>query len=305
MYELQGSLAMLSVDPSKGGRNPHGGKAFFVNETSGDNDHEGSDPQFPLKDLVTAYGKCADGKGDYIFSQYFSTLSAPPLLIAKRRLHIIGLGSGNFDSSNDLNGGNAAAALRLVAGGRDLELAGFNIGGDGTGYGIEVEAGETAYRCHIHHCTIGNNFGVTDGIHAAEMSNMSIDHCLFGGAATGHHMDVSGSVMLIIAHNIFHNIAAGKKAIYLSLGAVMDFILGNCFMSRVSLALANGWAIDLPAGGYGSMIIGNRAADCGDDTGNEPYVDRSGTGVGDLANGWSDNWGSEQSANGQIPPLHV
>jgi hypothetical protein len=286
MYELQGTPAMMSVDPSRGGRNPQGGKVFFVHESNGNDSHEGTDPQFPLATLAEAYAKCTAGMGDYIFVEYFSTLSAPPLAIAKRAIHLISLSSGNFDSRNDLNGGDQPA-IRLTADGRDLELAGFNLGGDGTSYGLEVEAAQTGYRFHIHHCTFGNNFGVTDGIHAAEISNAAIDHCLFGSAVTGYGMNISGSVMMILAHNIFHSCDSG--CIYLSLGAVQDFIFDNMFAGPINGA--DGWAIDLPVGGTGSLIMGNKASECGDDTqgAGNPYRDRSANSLAAKLNAWAGN----------------
>jgi len=295
---------VLSLLHGQGLGGPLGaGKVFFVDGTNGDDSASGQDPNKPLLTEAQAFLNCVSARNDYIVTLRHSTIPVPPLVLpTKSHIHLISITSGNFDTSNDLNGG-VAVALRIPSGVLDFELAGFNIGGDGTNYAIEVEAGQTCYRNHIHHCTIGNNFGATDGIHANEISNSKIDHCLFGTAISANQIAINSSVMLEISDNLFFNIAA--KAIYLTVGAVQNLILRNYFMSKVALTLGDGWAIDLPAGGLGSMIIANRAADCGDDTGNEPYVDRSGTNVGDLTNGWSENWGSEQSANGQIPPLHV
>lgn len=283
MKDFLGSPGMLSVDPSKGGQNPHGGKALFVHETDGDNGYEGTDPQFPLKDLVTAVGKCGDAKGDYIFVQYFSTLSGtPPLILAKRCIHLIALGSGNFDSRNDMNGG-AAPALRLTAADRDLELAGFNIGGAGADYGVEVENGQVGYRVHIHHCTIGNNFGVSDGINAWSLSNSLIDHCMFGESVTGYGIRVGDGAELWIAHNIFLNCDTG--CIYLLGGPARIF--GNMFASPIGGAV--GWAIDID--GARSLIHHNSASECGDKsvTVDSPYRDRSAGTVATKLNSWAGN----------------
>lgn len=300
MYGLQGSPALMSVDPSRG-RNPEGGRTFYVREGSvaghiaSSDDNEGTDPQFPLASIQAALNKCVASIGDYIFVLYHSTILSAPLTIPVRTIHLIAASHGNFDSRNDLNGGNAPA-IRLTSDGRDLELAGFNIGGDGTSHGIEVEAAQVGYRVHIHHCTFGNNFGVIDGIRAAELSNMSIDNCLFGSAVSGYAMNVGSSVMLMLLHNMFHNCDLG--CIYLTTGALQNFINDNTFQSIIGGGA--GWAIDLPAGGQQSTIMGNRASETGDNaTGNNPYRDRSSGALATKANAWAANYKGEAETTPQ------
>lgn len=291
MYELQGNPALMSIDPSRG-RNPQGGRSFYVREGSAtghivsSDDNEGTDPQYPLNSIQAALDKCVDSIGDYVFVLYHSTILSAPITIPKRTIHLIAVSSGNFDSRNDLNGASESA-IKITSVGRDFELAGFNIGGAGADYGIEVAAGETMYRCHIHHCTFGNNLGVTDGIHAAEMSNMAVDHCLFGSAVTGYAINCSSSVMLMLLHNLFHDCSSG--CIYLSLGAVQNFIMDNTFGGPINGA--DGWAIDLPVSSSKCLVMGNRASECGDATqgAGNPYRDRSANSLAAKLNMWADN----------------
>lgn len=293
MYELAGTPPMMSFDPSKG-INPQGGKSYFVREGSGGNvissdDNEGTDPQYPLATVQAALNKCVASMGDYVFVLYFSTIDSPPITIPVRTIHLIAVSSGNFDSRNDLNGGGTVA-LRLTSDGRDFELAGFNVGAGGTGagdYGLEVEAGETGYRFHIHHCTFGNNFDCLDGIHMAEFSNASIDHCMFGSQCSQHGIYIGGGVKAILAHNIFHKIP--EKCIYYVTGAMQCFIFDNMFAAPIGEA--DGWAIDLCAASVDCLVMNNSASECGDatqDTGN-PYRDRSAASLGAKKNQWAGN----------------
>lgn len=284
MYELQGSLAMMSFDPSKG-INPQGGKTFYVHETNGNDDNEGTDPQFPLSSLEEAYNKCVAAKGDYIFVEYFSTLSAPPLTIEKRTIHLIALSSGNFDSRNDLNGGTSVS-LVMTADGRDFELAGFNLGGDSPAANYALEAPAIFYRSHIHHCTFGHNFAATDGMHILELSHSVIDHCLFSNMLTGYGIYVDGVVDSMIANNIFLRIP--EKCIYVITGAVLLSIFGNMFLSLPGDDKADGWAIDLAAGCTSGLVMGNRASQKGASSFN-PYRDHTGDNLNNIHFGWSDN----------------
>lgn len=291
MYELQGTPPLISFAPARG-INIGGGKTFYVRESTGSNDNEGTDPQYPLADLETALGKCTASMNDYIFAEYFSTLSAAPLTINKRMLHIIAVSGGNFDSRNDMNGGSSVS-VNIQSLGRDLELAGWNIGNDGTTYGIEVSSGQTMYRCHIHHCTIGNNFSVTDGIYAAEISNSSIDHCMFGEAVSGDAIDMPGSVvMFVCANNLFHGVSGVN--FYASLGCQYAFIYNNMFAIADDV---NGEAITLPSGGSNNMICNNYAVNGMLNSGYQynPYRD--------LASNTSNHWGMNYRGNQVIEPV--
>jgi len=269
-----------------GGNYPlQGGKAFFVNSSTGDNGYEGTSSAYPLADLETAYGKCTAGKGDYIFVQVFSTLTDAPLTIAKNDIHLISLGTRNFDNGNDLNGDDEVA-LNLASGGYDFEIAGFNIGADGDHYALESTAG-SLYRNHIHHCTFGHNFSASDGIHVLEISHATIDHCLFSNMLTGYGIYVSSVVDSVIADNTFFCVA-DKKCIYVTGGAVLLSILENKFYSHTDEDEETGWAIDLAAACTSGIVMGNKTSQVGSSS-HTPYLDRTGTNMNNIHFGWSDN----------------
>jgi len=288
MYDLAGTPPVLSFNPSIG-IHAAGGKTFYVRESTGSNDNEGTDPQYPLADLEAAYLKCTNSKNDYIFAEYFSTLTAPPLTIGVRTIHLIALSGGNFDSRNDLNGGSGVS-INIQSAGRDFELAGFNLGNDGTANALEITAGQAMYRCHIHHCTFGSAFICNDGIEVAgSASHNTIDHCLFDNqienyAITG--VDINSN---IIAHNIFLMVTDATKGIYFTSGCTCNKIIGNLFGCRASNDEPDGWAIDLPVGSISNLIAGNMASECGDASGEDAYRDRSSAALATKTNMWMGN----------------
>ena len=289
MYELAYTPPVVSFNPRKG-ENPKGGKTFYVRESTGNNSHEGNDPEYPLADLETAYAKCTASQGDYIFVEYFSTLSAPPLTIGKRAIHIIALSHGNFDSRNDLNGGSSVS-LNIQSAGRDLELAGFNVGNDGTANGLEIDSGQAMTRCHIHHCTFGCNFPTKDGIHSnGEIVHSSIDNCLFGNQLTGDGIETGNLLSTFIQNCIFQTCT--EKGINVTVNVAGSWILGNQFYAPIASSEAAGWGITI-IGGAGAMINLNYAMQTGDSTGNNPYLDTSTGTIGNTTNGWGLNYSND------------
>lgn len=260
-----------------------GGKTFFVNSSTGSNSYEGTSPAYPLADVATALGKCTTLKHDYIFVQNFSTLTDPPLTIAKWDIHLIGLGHGGFDQGVALNPSNDIAVELGEGACIDLELAGFVLGG-----GIsQCINGSSIYRIHLHHLGFGTNYAATDGIKAMSFAHSVVDYCNFDVSLTGDGIDITDCNRNIFANNTFHNVTG--KGIYLNLGAQCNKILDNSFGNVIGKA--DGWAIDLAAGSKNNLIAGNRASECGDasqDTG-EPYYDRSNAALASQLNAWTDN----------------
>jgi len=284
MYDLFGNPTLMSFDASRG-KNPHGGKTLYVDINNGNDGHEGSDPEFPLAGLEEAYSRCTSEKGDYIFVQNFWTLLAPPLTINNRDVHIISLGSGQFDNGNDIDGG-ALAAIVLAAGCQDFELAGFNLGGNGASPAIDLT--DHVVRPHIHHCTIGNNYACTDGIHTTAPGNISsgvIDHCLFGNqiSSRGIHASITTGM---IAHNIFRQ--PGVECVAGIIQTLWVMIFGNMFFAPIDPILAPGWAVHLDANSSNCFVMGNIAAERGEAPGVNPWMDETAAG-GNKLNGWSGN----------------
>ena len=252
MFSLQGSRVLGPHDMPRG-LTPGGARVFYVNcrDGVGLDTHEGTDPQFPLKTLEAAYLKCTTNKGDWIFAQDFWEASAAPLTIDKKDIHIIALGSGNFDDGNDIEGA-AAAAIEIEDGGGDSEIAGFNLGADD----VALTIGE-AGRVHIHHCTFGCNIGCVTGraamVGGGSFTHSSIHDCLFGSLLSGTAIIVPLNTSMIL-DNIFHNPEASITPVSIFQHCI---ILRNTFKVPDS---ANGEAINQNiAGGYYNLIDKNTA----------------------------------------------
>ena len=294
MFQSQLAPTVLPFDMSRGS-NPHGGKTFYVDcfesagppaKRKGNDNWEGTDPEFPLETLEAAYAKVRDRFNDYIFAQNFWTLSpAVTLVIAKTKLHLIGVGNGNFDQSLDIDGG-AVPSLELATRADDLELAGFNLGNNGSEEALNV-TGQVS-RVHIHHCTFGWNYGAVDGIGftpGGALLYPTIEHCYFGHSLSGIGISAylnSG----LIAHNIFHK--TGAEGI--KLGSFNIGIFDNQFFQRTGHGIGTGWAVYLDANCYDCYVYHNWAAERGEASGQNPYRDLTGTGTDDLLNGWADNY---------------
>jgi len=283
-----------------GGHNPQGGKTYFVNADIGSNNNLGTDPDYPLADIEAAYLKCVNNKGDYIFAQRVWALTAPPLTIAKRRIHIIGMdhNPGGIFCGNGLIGD---AAISVVFGGgawplpaaHGTELAGFALGSpDAAQAAVEVTADVSG--CHIHHCAIGQSgSGATYGIRSIPGGSLSdgwvIDHCEFGTGLTEHHIDVIAWTGRI-ADNIFRNPAAAKECIALAIDGDIE-IFGNMFVAAIGAGPVAGWAVHLGPDVLRCFVYHNwaaRAAQAADAT--NPFRDESTAGVITSLNAWADNF---------------
>lgn len=292
MFQSQLAPTVLPFDMSRG-RNPHGGKTFYVDcfesgavKRKGNDNWEGTDPEFPLETLEAAYAKVTDRHNDYIFVQNFWALSpAVTLAIAKTKLHLIGIGNGNFDQSLDISGG-AVASLELATRADDLELAGFNLGNNGSAEAIDV-TGQVS-RVHIHHCTFGWNYPVTDGIAftpGGALLYPTIEHCYFGPNCSLHGINAYLNTGLI-AHNIFRK--PGVQCINLNGFGVGIF--GNQFVVSYGHGLGIGWAVYLDANTYENWVTHNWAMEVAQACAADPYRDLSGTGIDDLKNAWGENF---------------
>lgn len=296
MFDLYGNPALGPSFTSRG-TNPQGGKTFYVDERAGNNGHEGTDPDFPLADLVAAYAKCKTGRGDYIFVQDFWTpVPATPLVIAITDVHLISLGNGNFDNGNDIDGG-ILASIELAEGCNDPELAGFNLGNDGSAVALDV-TGQVS-RAHIHHCTFGWNYPATEGIYSTPGGALlypSIDHCYFGPNCSLQGINAYLNTGLI-AHNIFRNPGVGC----ILLNGFGVGIFGNMMFSPKADSLLVGWAVHLDANTYENWVYHNWAAVRGDSAPTNPYQDQSAAAVANSLNGWADNFQGPALSGGPDP----
>lgn len=291
MYDMYGTPTVMPFDLPRG-INPLGGRTFYV-RNGGDDDNEGTDPQFPLATVAVAYGKVTTAMNDYIFVSNYYTATTSATSLAKADFHIIGLGTGSFDSGVHLPG-TSEASLTLATNCRDLELAGFSIGNDATAVCIDT-TGQCS-RIHIHHCALGWNYGATDGIAftaGGALLYPTIDHNYFGYQTSG----VGISAYLnsgMIGHNIFH--CCGTNGIYCTSGGFNVSIFENQFYDDQDDTPGLGWAIKLDANTYDYMVMHNFASETGDNTGNVPYSDLTGSSDADMKNGWSMNYHGEAIA---------
>ena len=295
MLELLGNPTVLPFDMSRG-KNPMGGKTYYVDcfesagppvKTKGNDNWEGTDPEFPLETLEAAYAKVNPRENDYIFVQNFWALDpVTPLNIQKSKLHIIGIGSGNFDNGNDIDGG-ATASLELEEPCQDLELAGFNLGGNGAAAAIVLIG--TVFRPHIHHCTIGNNYLCTDGLQngaGGSISKGTIAHCIFGNQISAKGVNCTFWTG-VIAHNLFRQ--PGSECISIP-GSQWVYIFDNMFFKPYATALAAGWAVHLDANTSLCAVMNNVASEhAADAPAVAPWLDDTDAGAGITDNGWAGN----------------
>jgi len=272
-----------------GANNLLGGKTYFVNCRSGNDGYPGTNPREPLATLEAAEAKCTSYKNDYIFCQEFWALTTEsPIVFDKVHMHVIGLGNGCFwDNGNDIGALDSSGIAVLMSGCTNLELAGFNIGGDATADAISVAG--TTYRVHLHDCTLGNNYACLDGIGEGTEGNMGkwlVERCLFGQTLVGDGINCS-MLSSVIKDCLFTEIAV--KGIDMPAGQSWNKILGCQFFSPIASALDSGWGITLGATSFDNIVMGCHATDSGDSGGNEPYRDNSSADAATALNGWSGN----------------
>lgn len=295
MYSLYGTPTVMPFDASRG-ITPRGGKVFYVHEVNGSGDNEGTDPQFPLQYIGEAYDKITDGAGDYVFCEYMSTLQET-LTITDNDIHFIALSHGGFDTGCDLNGGSGVS-VALNSGGYDIEIAGFNIGNDGSEDSIQTDSGQVCYRNHIHHCGFGSCFSTDYGIHIVSASHCTFDNNFFGKLCTEGGIWIYDLTTSVFAHNIFHMTADATKGIYVPEAGAAHWctIIGNVFGALQSNDEPDGWAIDLASGSTNNLMAWNAASECGDGSGEDPFRDRSANSAATKNNAWSANvWGNDWS----------
>jgi len=267
-----------------------GGKTYFVNCNTGSDNYAGTNPNNPLLTLEAAEAKCVTAKHDFIFVQDFWTLTTEyPIVFDKSDMHVIGLGSGiRFDNGNDIATAESASAVQLE-GCTDLELAGFNIGGNASYDALTVVG--TTFRVHLHNCTFGNNYSCLDGIGEGAAGNMGkweVHDCLFSYNAAGDGINCS-MLSTRIHHNEFRQ-TADQRCIDMPAGQTWNTINDNQFYAKVGGDEVDGWAIYIAATCAQNMIFHNFATECGDVSGETAYKDLSSGALNTCLNGWCANY---------------
>lgn len=289
MLNFQGSSLLLPSDASRG-RNPAGGKTLYVsNLTADDNsdDHEGTDPQYPLATIEAALAKVTTRKHDYIFVQDSYDQETFPVTVATRDVHIIGLGNGHVTHNRCLLYGNGEAAITLGDACDGAEIAGFDLGAGASDSCFLLVA--ACWKVHIHHCALGNVTSGMAALHGIDtgafaMNFSLIDNCYFSrylvGAGCSGDFNCS-----FIANNWFRYY--GTYGITCGGGQTPDILSNRFFKAQ---GAAEGWAINITGGPGLGMIDDNRAMEDGAVPASNPFKDVTGTGTPAQLNAWGLNY---------------
>jgi len=292
--EVQVGSEVVAYFPGRGGEFTPLGSSFYVDERDGSDDYNGLSPQTAKETIAAAIGLCTTGQGDYVFALNAWTVPDAPLTISKTDIHLIGIGSGNFDNGNDMTcADNNTSTVLIESAGYDFELAGFNLSSSGTS-GVALELGE-GYRLHLHHLTFGCNIACTTGISGNSFTHSTISDCLFGTLVAGNSMYTFLNTS-IVRNNRF--LATAGVCISAPGGSNMLYTIIEDNKFLVDDA-ANGDAITIPAAGTANMIINNYAANGMLNSGYScnPYRD--------LAANTANHWSMNYRGNEVIEPVGV
>lgn len=295
MFELQGSVLMLPNDVSRR-RTPQGGKVFFVHDL-GNDDHEGTDPQFPLVSITEAIVKCTTAKGDYIFVQHSAGTYYPAVNLNKYSIHLIALANGSYGPTVIIAGGDDNPAITIGADSNGVEIAGFNLGSGTAQTDPAIILDDHCWYVHIHHNGFGTAIRALDGIliPAGMGFNFgSIDHNWFSRRLSGWGIKAGVATATFTSSVILHNtfrMQDGTGGVYLH-GGEPEAVCWNIFTHKKDAAA--GFAITLGGGGgffcVDCVVMGNIAGEDGAEPAN-PYIDTSaGDGDPEKLNAWADNY---------------
>lgn len=272
------------------------GKVFYVNGESygptGNDNNEGTNPQYPLATITQAVANCRQRTNDWIFIQGFYQTDTFPITLNKRNIHLIGIAPGGTFRGRALIDGDAAAAFETSESGGGVEMAGLRLGSSDAAYPC-INIGANTYFMHIHDCTFGIYMPATDGIYGASgqyhMNGWTIEDCHFGTGLTGCGIECVNNVRSDIKNCTF--MGYGDVGIKLDAGAIGE-ISGNKFF-KVN-AGAEGCAITLGASTSNGLITWNSAAEDDVACTAVPYLDNTGA-TGATANAWGINYSGKDA----------
>jgi len=248
----------------------------------------GFKPEAPLLTIEAALDLCRNGKHDYILVHDIYNQETFPVTVDKTTVHIIAMGVSFLARLSmpwcTLSAG-PNAVFELTAASHYCEIAGFQMGADGSNPCILVSGG--VQGAWIHHNALGTQIATRDGIlvDGGDLANGLVEWNLFGKALTRDGMRGGSLSELIIQDNIFSRYGG----IGLNIGGEPYAVLRNKFYRGWgAIGAAAGWAITMV--GANCMFEDNHAPESGTDPQNNPYKDTS-TGVsGTTKNAWGVNW---------------
>ena len=285
----------------------HTGNVFYVNTASkgGNDGNAGTNYNYPKLTIKSALDACTNLNDDYIFIMDYWQASGEdwPIVINKKKVHIIGLAHSNLPFPA-IHPDSDKPAFTIHENGSYCEIAYLTIGGGDSYAGISLgpvgTPGTKPEGVYIHHCTFGHIwFGTPlSGIDSPEYGAVScrIERCTFlgdeatmGGAISGNAIDFTTTSAfhedLEIIDNVFKGVTIGIN-LFKGKGAV---IVGNRFAVDDTSV---GEAISLEAGCVGCMVDDNHAMAGGDATmANIAYTD-----VAKADNEWGQNYMGVASA---------
>lgn len=280
------------------------GNTYYVDQNTGSNTYQGTDPQYPKKSIQAGMDCVTDNHDDYVFvlssKDEDDTLGVVPtddLL----RWHLIGINvpPNQFGTVIRLD----ASVLTLDAitlhgtAGSYSEITGFSLGGGATNCG-GIGFGQTM-GLWVHHNTFGSRFNGDTPAHGINFEpsvtagtnceGTVIEDNMFLGNAnnckglitdTGIYLTGTPSWNMIIRRNIFMGLPGYGMNVSLYGGMILD----NIFMLDDDTA---GAAIFLQDTTLGTFVNGNSANDGDTDAMSaNPYVDDAASNV----NTWGLNY---------------
>lgn len=273
-----------------GGRN-NVGKIIHVNgdaDIGRDVTGMGFKPEAPLLTMESALDLCRNGKHDHILVHDCYSAETFPVTVDKTTVHIIALGVG-FHARLSMPwcvlSAGANAVFELTAASHYCEIAGFQMGADGSNPCILVSGG--VQGVWIHHNSLATQIATQDGISVVggDLANGLVEWNLFGKALTRDGMRGGSFSELIIQDNIFSRYGG----IGLNIGGEPYLVLRNKFYRGwAAIGAAAGWAITMT--GANCHFDDNHASESGTDPQNNPFKDTS-TGIpGTTKNAWGANY---------------
>lgn len=271
---------------------PGMGNVFYVNGGSDGPTTNGGDASRsqPKQTIQAALALCVSGNDDYVMILNYGSngraVESWPVTVTKDQVHIIGLRATRGSKWSVPTSGDTDTNAFTVTGQR-CEFANLEIGGDGTGSGIQI--GNGVWGTTIHDCWFGYADGVgTHGVFVASGADapyLTVYDNRFGQALTGDGIRIAGNATRgFIGYrghgNIFRDIAG--IAINVSGSAVGLEIIDNDFHMKADTV---GDAITLSSGTSGIYIAGNQAAFTEAAKTTKYYVDATTNG-----NDWGDNY---------------
>jgi len=277
-------------------RSPGVGKVYYVHN-GGNAGNEGTDPEFPLSTIALALAKVRANKNDYIFVLDHWT-EAGPIVVSKEACHIIGTGPDN-GIRIVLQAATDVSIFQVNGSALYAEIAGFNLGGGGTGAGIILNNSAAPW---IHHNMFGHHYTSDTPLYGIFQmgggdctESLIEDNIFFGDGKSNGTIKSNGICLELGADSHWENMIIRRNSFLGLIGAtragaiLLDGLLGGQILDNVFHTVddADGCAINLLDACKHAIIEGNRASHGRSNVENTYNCYRDLNAVDD--NGWGQN----------------